>query len=126
MLKEQPLESALTRVASASLRASRRNAGRRSGGSSSYDTEQLEKWLDTELVAMRRCSDQQLEDKAWLYGMLELLQRLEHACERSAGGPRRLLVCVLWPLSTGPAGNSGINQMLTSCLDRTIGAFWLC
>lgn len=91
MLKEQPLESALTRVASASLRALRKDANILSRALP-YATKQLEKWLNTEVDTMRRCSDQQLEDKVWLYGMLDLLGRLEHACEHNPSAQTRLLV----------------------------------
>lgn len=86
ILKRQSLESALTRAVSVTRRATRRGAP---------ITEQLDNWFTAELCALHDVSDEQIEDKAWLYGMLELLQRLEHACAHSAGGQMGLLVWAL-------------------------------
>ena len=85
-LIRQLLDSALTRAVSVTRRAMRKGAP---------ITEELDNWLTAELCALDDVSDNQMEDKAWLYGMLELLQRLEHACADSTGGQMELLVRAL-------------------------------
>lgn len=83
-LNRQLLDSALTRAVSVTRRAMRRGAP---------ITEELDNWLTAELCDLNDVPDNQIEDKAWLYGMVELLQRLEHACADSTGGQMELLVC---------------------------------
>ena len=89
-LKRHSLESALTRAVSVTRRVMR--MGSHGPSVVRRVTEQLDNWLTAELCALDGVLDNHIEDSAWLYGMLELLQRLEHACEHSPGGQMGLLV----------------------------------
>lgn len=90
-LQRHSLESALTRTVSVTRRAMRMGSHRSSVVPSV--TEQLDNWLTAELRALDSVSNNKVKDEAWLYGMLELLQRLEDACEHRAGGQMTILVC---------------------------------